>query len=154
MGTAYIMTSLLESVIKIGTGKRIQALNRPAAGKTGTTNNLFDAWFIGYTPRYTTGVWVGLDQEAPLGKDETGSKAAAPIWLEYMKKALEGKSVRSFTVPEGIVFARIDAQTGLLPNSNSQETIFECFKEGTVPTESSPKSDKDSDAEDFYKEGT
>ncbi len=153
MSTAYIMTSILESVIKIGTGKRVQALNRPAAGKTGTTNNLYDAWFVGYTPRYTTGVWVGLDQEAPLGKDETGAKAAAPIWLEYMKKALEGKPVRSFTVPEGIVFARIDAKTGLLPAANSQDTIFECFKEGTVPTESSPKPDKASDAEEFYKEG-
>ncbi|MFA5905751.1 MAG: penicillin-binding transpeptidase domain-containing protein, partial [Desulfobacula sp.] len=153
MGTAYIMTSILESVIKTGTGKRVQALNRPAAGKTGTTNNLYDAWFVGYTPRYTTGVWVGLDQEAPLGKDETGAKAAAPIWLEYMKKALEGKPVRSFTVPEGIVFARIDAKTGLLPTANSQETIFECFKEGTVPTESSSKTDKAAEAEDLYKEG-
>ncbi|OGR26193.1 MAG: penicillin-binding protein [Desulfobacterales bacterium RIFOXYA12_FULL_46_15] len=153
MDTAYIMTSILESVIKTGTGKKILALNRPAAGKTGTTNNLYDAWFVGYTPRYTTGVWVGLDQEAPLGKDETGSKAAAPIWLNYMKKALEGKPVRSFTVPEGIVFARIDAKTGLLPASNSQETIFECFKEGTVPTESSSKPDNASEIEDFYKEG-
>ena len=153
MGTAYIMTSMLESVVKIGTGKRVQALNRPVAGKTGTTNNLFDAWFIGYTPRYTTGVWVGLDQEAPLGKDETGAKAAAPIWLGYMKKALEGKPVRAFTIPEGIVFARIDAKTGLLPNSNSVETIFECFKEGTVPTESAPKVDKATDTEAFYKEG-
>ena len=153
MGTAYIMTSILESVVKTGTGKRVQALNRPAAGKTGTTNNLHDAWFIGYTPRYTTGVWVGLDQEAPLGKDETGAKAAAPIWLEYMQKALEGKPVRSFTVPEGIVFARIDAKTGLLPNKNSQETIFECFKEGTVPTASSPEPDTAIDTEELYKEG-
>lgn len=153
MGTAYIMTSLMESVIKIGTAKRIQALNRPAAGKTGTTNNLNDAWFIGYTPRYTTGVWVGYDQEASLGKGETGAKAAAPIWLEFMQKALEGKPVRSFTVPEGIVFARIDAKTGLLANENTKETIFECFKEGTVPAESSAKTDKESEAEDLYKEG-
>jgi len=114
MTTAYIMTNIMESVIKSGTGWRIKALKRPVAGKTGTTNNLFDAWFMGYTPKYTTGVWVGLDQEAPLGKGETGSRAASPIWLEFMKNALEGKPASTFNVPEGIVFAKIDAKTGLL----------------------------------------
>ena len=153
MSTAYIMTNIMESVVKSGTGWRIKALKRPVAGKTGTTNNLFDAWFLGYTPRYTTGVWVGLDQEAPLGKGETGSRAASPIWLDYMKNALEGKPARAFNVPEGIVFAKIDARTGLLPIESSEKTLFECFKEGTVPTEHTTKPDTASNTEDLFKQG-
>ena len=153
MNTAYIMTSIMESVIKSGTGRRIKALKRPVAGKTGTTNNLFDAWFLGYTPRYTTGVWVGLDQEAPLGKSETGSRAASPIWLDYMQNALKGKPARTFNVPEGIVFAKIDAKTGLLPIEESEKTIFECFKEGTLPTEYTQKPNAISGSEDLFKEG-
>jgi len=153
MTTAYIITNILESVIKSGTGWRVKALKRPAAGKTGTTNNLFDAWFLGYTPRYTTGVWVGLDQDVPLGKGETGSRAASPIWLEFMKNALEGKPARTFNVPEGIVFAKIDAKTGLLPIESSEKTIFECFKEGTLPTEHTPKPNTASTSEDLFKEG-
>lgn len=152
MGTAYIMTSIMESVVRSGTGRRVKALKRPVAGKTGTTNNLFDAWFLGYTPRYTTGVWVGLDQEAPLGKGETGSRAASPIWLDYMQNALKGKPARTFNVPEGIVFAKIDAETGLLPIDTSKNTIFECFKEGTVPTEFTPKPNAISESEDLFKE--
>ncbi len=153
MSTAYIMTNIMESVVKSGTGWRLKALKRPVAGKTGTTNNLFDAWFMGYTPRYTTGVWVGLDQEAPLGKGETGSRAASPIWLEFMKNTLEGKPARTFNVPEGIIFAKIDPKTGLLPIKESEKTIFECFKEGTVPTEHTPKPDTASDSEELFKQG-
>ncbi len=153
MTTAYIMTNIMESVVKSGTGRRVKALNRPVAGKTGTTNNLFDAWFLGYTPQYTTGVWVGLDQEAPLGKGETGSRAASPIWLEFMKNILEGKPVRTFNVPEGIIFAKIDAKTGLLPIEESKDTIFECFKEGTLPKEYTQKPNTASSSEDLFKEG-
>ena len=101
MSTAYIMTNMLESVVKSGTGWRIKALKRPVAGKTGTTNNLFDAWFLGYTPRYTTGVWVGLDQEAPLGKSETGSRAASPIWLDFMQNILKEN------LPEHLMFQKV-----------------------------------------------
>ncbi|WP_022664796.1 penicillin-binding protein 1A [Desulfospira joergensenii] len=153
MSSAYIMTSIMESVVKSGTGWRIRALKRPVAGKTGTTNNLFDAWFMGYTPRYTTGVWVGLDQEASLGEGETGSRAASPIWLDYMSQALEGKPARTFNVPEGIVFAKIDAETGLLPIEESEKTIFECFKEGTIPQEHTPKPNTVTGSEDLFKEG-
>ncbi|HUV51186.1 MAG TPA: PBP1A family penicillin-binding protein [Anaerolineae bacterium] len=149
--TAYIMTSLLESAVNNGTGRRVRALNRPAAGKTGTTNNLHDAWFVGYTPRYITGVWVGFDDENCLGKAETGSRAASPIWLGFMKKILKDKPVRIFNVPEGIVFSKIDAETGLLPAVESKKTIFECFKEGTVPTEYTKKSDSITEPEQFYK---
>ena len=149
--TAYIMTNLLESVVKQGTARRVMALNRPAAGKTGTTNNLHDAWFVGYTPRYTTGVWVGFDERSSLGKAETGSRAASPIWLSFMKKVLAGKSVKVFEVPEGVVFSKIDAKTGLLPIAESEKTIFECFKEGSVPTEYTKKPDSISEPEQFFK---
>nr|WP_321402612.1 PBP1A family penicillin-binding protein [uncultured Desulfobacter sp.] len=152
MGTAYLMTSLLESVVQDGTGQRVKALHRPAAGKTGTTNDLHDAWFMGFTPRYTTGVWVGLDQGAPIGKGETGSRTASPIWLDYMQHALEGKSVREFTVPEGIVSVKIDADTGLLPSAQSENTIFESFKEGTEPTEHTPSPDEVLSTEELFKE--
>jgi len=151
--TAYIMTSLLEGVVKRGTGRRVRALNRPAAGKTGTTNNLYDAWFVGYTPRLVTGVWVGFDEEASLGKSETGSRAASPIWLGYMKRVLADKAVRVFPVPEGVVFSKIDANTGLLPIPESKKVIFECFKEGTVPTEYTRKPDDISEPEAFFKTG-
>jgi penicillin-binding protein 1A len=149
--TAYIMTSLLEGVVKYGTGFRIKALKRPAAGKTGTTNNLFDAWFVGYTPEYITGVWVGLDEEAPMGKGETGSRAASPIWLGFMQRALEGKPVKVFQAPEGIVFAQIDADTGLLPVPESKNVVFECFKEGTVPTEYTKRPNEARETEDLFK---
>jgi penicillin-binding protein 1A len=149
--TAYIMTTLLEGVVKHGTGHRVRALNRPVAGKTGTTNNLFDAWFAGYTPRYTTGTWVGFDDESPLGKSETGSRAASPIWLGFMKKVLVGKPVRVFQVPEGVVFSKIDAKTGLLPIPESEKTIFESFKEGTVPTEYTKTPDTLTEPEEFFK---
>lgn len=149
--TAYIMTSLLESVIKHGTGRRVRALNRPAAGKTGTTNNLLDAWFVGYTPSYITGTWVGFDDANCLGMAETGARAASPIWLGFMKKILKDKHVRVFNVPEGVVFSKIDAETGLLPIPESKKTIFECFKEGTVPTEYTKKPDSITEPEQFYK---
>ncbi|WP_026259656.1 penicillin-binding protein 1A [Desulfobacter curvatus] len=152
MGTAYLMTSMLESVVQEGTGQRVKALNRPTAGKTGTTNDLHDAWFMGFTPRYTTGVWVGLDQGAPIGRGETGSRAASPIWLDYMQHALEGKSVREFTVPEGIISVKIDAETGLLPIAQSQNAIFEYFKEGTEPTQYTPSPDEVLSTEELFKE--
>jgi penicillin-binding protein 1A len=149
--TAYIMTNLMEGAVQNGTGFRVKALKRPVAGKTGTTNNLFDAWFIGFTPRYITGVWVGFDAERSLGESETGSRAASPIWLGFMKEILKDKPVKVFQVPEGVVFAKIDAETGLLPIPESKRTIFECFKEGTVPTEFTKKPDTVTEAEEFFK---
>ncbi len=133
--TAYIVTNLLQGVVKEGTGRKVRSLNRPVAGKTGTTNNLYDAWFLGYTPRYVTGVWVGFDNEKPLGKRETGARAAIPVWLSFMKGILTDKPVRVFPMPNGIVFAKIDTETGLLAIPESKKTIFECFKEGSAPTE-------------------
>jgi penicillin-binding protein 1A len=150
--TAYMMTSLLQSVITHGTGWRVKrGLKRPAAGKTGTTDNLHDAWFVGYTPRYITGVWVGFDEEASLGKGETGSRSASPIWLGFMKRVLEDKPVKAFQVPKEVVFAKIDAETGLLPNPESKNVVMECFKEGTVPTEYSKKKDIITDMDKIFK---
>jgi len=149
--TAYIMTSLLEGVVKEGTGRRVRALNRPVAGKTGTTNDLQDAWFVGYTPRIISGVWVGYDDGRTLGKRETGSRTASPIWLGFMDRVLKDYPVRMFQVPEGVVFAKIDAETGLLPIPESRKTLFECFKEGSVPTEYTKKPDTIMDTESFFK---
>ncbi|UCF93791.1 MAG: PBP1A family penicillin-binding protein [Desulfobacterales bacterium] len=149
--TAYLMTHLLEGVVKYGTAQRVKALNRPVAGKTGTTNNLFDAWFIGYTPDYVTGTWVGFDDEAPLGKFETGSRAASPIWLEFMQKILANEPVHAFPVPEGVVFTKIDADTGLLPIQESKNTVFVCFKEGTEPTGYTKKPGTITEQEEFFK---
>jgi len=151
--TAYIMTNLLQGVVKHGTGWRVRALKRPAAGKTGTTNNLNDAWFMGYTPRYVTGVWVGFDNSQSLGRGETGSRAASPIWLGFMQRVLKDKPVRVFQVPEGVVFAKIDANTGLLPVAQSKNTIFECFKEGTAPTEYTRKPGTFTEPDQFFKRG-
>jgi len=152
-GTAYIITHLLEEVVKEGTGWRVKALKRPVAGKTGTTNNLHDAWFVGYTPRYVTGTWVGYDHEQSLGSKETGSRAASPIWLDFMTNILKDKPIRVFPVPDNVVFAKIDAKTGLLPVKESEKIIFECFKEGTVPTEHTQRPDEIKDTEDFFKKG-
>jgi penicillin-binding protein 1A len=151
--TSYLITSMLESVVKEGTGKRIQALNRPVAGKTGTTNDMNDAWFVGYTPQYITGTWVGFDDEASLGKGETGASAAAPIWLNFMSRILEGEPVRVFQIPDDIIFARIDAETGLLPIPESKKTVFECFKEGTVPQKYTVGQNVKIEYDDFFKSG-
>lgn len=149
--TAYLMTSLLEGAVQNGTGRRVRALNRPVAGKTGTTNNLFDAWFAGYTPEYITGTWVGFDDVASLGKGETGARAASPIWLGYMQRVMANKPIRPFTIPPGIVFTKIDATTGLLPIAESQKTIFESFREGSAPTAYTRHPGAYQDAEEFYR---
>ncbi len=137
--TAYVMTDLLIAVIQEGTGWRIKRLQRPAAGKTGTTNNLVDAWFMGYTPELVAGVWVGNDDQKAMGNGETGSRAASPIWLYFMADVLDGREVKDFQVPEGVVFAKIDVKTGLLASSYSEETVFQAFKEGTEPKDYTPQ---------------
>jgi penicillin-binding protein 1A len=147
--TAYVMTHLLQEVVKYGTGWRARAMNRPTAGKTGTTNNLQDAWYIGFTPSYVTGVWVGFDDDRTLGKYETGSRAASPIWVDFTKRILEKRPTRVFAVPETVVFAKIDAKTGLLAKPGDEKAIFEAFKEGTAPTKTSE--DTTPAIDDFFK---
>lgn len=136
--TAYVMTDLLKAVVQNGTGWRIKALKRPAAGKTGTTNNLWDAWFMGYTPELVTGVWVGYDDRKAMGKGETGSRAASPIWLYFMSEALAGRPAMDFEAPDGVVFAKIDAKTGFLASEHSKKTVFQAFQEGGQPKKYSP----------------
>jgi penicillin-binding protein 1A len=148
--TAFIMTHLLQEVVKYGTGWRARALGRPAAGKTGTTNKLQDAWFVGYTPSYVTGVWVGFDDDRTLGKYETGSRAASPIWVDFTQQILKGKPVRTFTVPENVVFAKIDPETGLLAKPGDKNPVFEAFKKGTAPSQTSEETAPPA-VEDFFK---
>jgi penicillin-binding protein 1A len=136
--TSYLITSLMQSVIQEGTGQKAQALGRPAAGKTGTTNDTRDAWFIGFTPqRLVAGAWIGYDIEKPLGTHETGAVAALPIWLEFMKEAVAGEPIENFLVPEGIVFVKVDAANGEpfgpAHPPKSVKVLSECFKEGTAP---------------------
>ena len=135
---AYITSHLLQEVVQHGTGWRVRDLGRPVAGKTGTTNDLNDAWFIGFTPSLVTGTWVGFDNLQPLGKHETGSRTASPIFLYFMENTLKGKPVEFFSPPEGVVFAKIDPKTGLLAQPGSKKSIFACFLEGTAPTEYTP----------------
>ncbi len=137
--TAYIMTSMLQTVIERGTGMRARALGRPAAGKTGTTNSLNDAWFIGYVPGLAAGSWVGYDEEKPLGRHETGSRAALPIWLKFMQTVTADKPVENFQVPDGVEFARIDPKTGLLATPSTPDPVFEVFKSGTTPKAAATK---------------
>jgi penicillin-binding protein 1A len=132
---AYSMTFLLRQVVERGTGWRVRVLGRPVAGKTGTTDNYNDAWFIGYLPGIVTGVWVGRDDAQSLGKGEVGGKSAAPIWLKFMNSALEGKPVQDFPVPEGIYFEKIDPLTGKPAGILSEKTIWVPFIEGIVPGE-------------------
>ncbi|RME17370.1 MAG: PBP1A family penicillin-binding protein [Bdellovibrio sp.] len=152
--TAYIATSMLKGVIegRHGTSRAARALGRPAAGKTGTTNGYFDAWFMGYTPQIVTGVWVGFDDERSLGRGEVGGRAALPIWLEYMKKAHKGLPVKDFPVVDGIVFANIDNETGKLASANSKEVVRQAFLEGTEPKEISGQAPTSDDDKDFFKE--
>ena len=110
--TAYLMTDILQGVVRQGTGRAARALGRPCAGKTGTTNDFGDAWFMGYTPSVITGVWVGYDDHSTLGKGEEGARAACPIWTDFMKQYLEDKPVETFTIPEGIVFAKMKRGRG------------------------------------------
>lgn len=133
---SFIMNSILRDVVLHGTGVRARSLGRnDLAGKTGTTNDQFDAWFNGFNHQYVTTVWVGHDSMQPLGIGEEGSHAALPIWVDFMKVALEGVPEKPFIQPEGIVSIRIDAQTGLLASASSSDVLFEFFRSENVPTE-------------------
>jgi len=145
--TAYVVTDLLKSVITDpnGTGGRAANLGREVAGKTGTSNGYYDAWFIGYTPNIATGVWVGFDKEKTIGKGEVGGKSALPIWLDYMKDAHSNLPVMSFQAPEKVKIVKIDAESGKLPNSASKRVISQAFIDGTEPTAAASRSEETTD---------
>jgi membrane carboxypeptidase/penicillin-binding protein len=109
---AYVLTSLLTSVVQSGTATAAKRLARPIAGKTGTSNDARDTWFVGYTPELVAGVWVGYDDRRPLGRRESGAKSALPVWIELMGTALRGKPVVDFPVPSGVMVTRIDPDAG------------------------------------------
>jgi penicillin-binding protein 1A len=135
---AFMTSYVMQDVVESGTGQRVKRLGRPVAGKTGTTNDTRDAWFMGFTPSLVAGVWVGFDQERPLGKHEVGGRAAAPIWLYFAEKALQGTPAEVFPVPEGIVFVKVDPKTGVPVTSSRKDAIFQCFLEGTTPENATP----------------
>ncbi|MGE5172950.1 MAG: penicillin-binding protein 1A [Betaproteobacteria bacterium] len=131
--TAYLITHLLQGVIERGTGWKARELGRPAAGKTGTTNDYRDAWFIGYTPGLIAGAWVGYDDQESIGQKETGARAALPIWLDFMKKAHAERPAEDFPAPDGVIFKQVDPRTGLLSTENCRLSIREAFLPGTEP---------------------
>lgn len=130
--TAYQMTTMLRGVVERGTGRRAR-LDRPAAGKTGTTNDQRDAWFVGFTPEIVAGVWVGYDRDKTLGNKETGGRVAAPIWRDFMKQALAGAPVRDFPVPAEVILVPVDAHTGARTRLGEKGSILEAFRRGTEP---------------------
>jgi len=146
---AFMTSYVMQDVVESGTGRRVKSIGRPVAGKTGTTNDIRDAWFIGFTPSLITGVWIGFDQEKSLGKHEVGGRAAAPVWLYFMEKALQGTPVEAFPVPEGIVFVKVDHKTGVATQGAGPGTIYECFLDNALPSEK--EGDVTEEKEDLFR---
>ena len=133
--TAYQITSMMEGVVERGTGKKVQLVGKPVAGKTGTSNEEKDAWFIGYTPDLTVGVYVGYDNPRPMGKGRTGGELAAPIVADFMRLALRDKPATPFRVPRAIELMPINAKTGRRAIFGQEGVILEAFKPGDEPPE-------------------
>ncbi len=130
---AYLATNLMQSVVEDGTAQAVKVLGRPVAGKTGTTNEARNAWFVGFTPNLVAGVWVGFDSNDPLGPQETGGRAAIPVWLSFMQSALESLPATDFVPPPDVTFARVDSDLGLLAAETT--SAIEPFLAGTEPKE-------------------
>jgi penicillin-binding protein 1A len=131
-GSTYQLVTMMEGVVQRGTGTAVKAVGKPLAGKTGTTNDFRDAWFVGFSPDLAAGVYVGYDDPDSLGKDETGGHVAAPIFRDFMKEALKNTPAVDFRIPPGLRLYRVSAATGL-PVSGSEPAIFEAYKPGTEP---------------------
>lgn len=136
--TAYQMVSMLEGVVLRGTAGRLAALRRPIAGKTGTTNDAFDAWFVGFSPDLVVATYVGFDRPRTLGPGEQGGSAAAPIFQNFMERALKGVPAVPFRVPPGLRLVRVDRATGALAGPGDSNSLMEAFKPGTEPTVDGP----------------
>lgn len=133
--TAYLTTNLLTAVITEGTGFSAKEIGYPLGGKTGTTNNYYDAWFIGFSPHVLTGVWVGVDLSEPIFRQATGASAALPIWKDYMQKIVRDYEPDPFPVPDGITFALICRSSGKLATSHCERHVNEAYRLGTAPME-------------------
>ncbi len=131
--TAYQVVSMLEGVVQRGTGYRVRKVGKPLAGKTGTTNDEKDAWFIGFSPDLAAGVFVGFDNPKPMGRGETGGSVASPIFRDFMMMALKDKPAVPFRIPPGIKLVRINRKTGLRAAAGDKDTILEAFKPDTEP---------------------
>ena len=138
---AYLITSLLGSVVSSGTGKRAMEIGYPVVGKTGTTNDAKDAWFVGYSTDLVAAVWIGFDDTLPLGVGDTesGTRTALPAFVDFMTKAHTGRPHTDFPRPAGVVTAQIDPDTGLLPRPGQTNTVSEEFLDGTVPVQLAPE---------------
>jgi penicillin-binding protein 1A len=134
--TAYQMTSMLEGVVLRGTGTALKEVGKPIAGKTGTTNDYKDAWFVGFSPDLAVGVYLGYDQPRSMGKSATGGGVAAPVVKDFMKLALADEPATPFRVPPGIKLVRINPVTGMRAGPGEQRVILEAFKPGTAPPDS------------------
>lgn len=135
--SAYQMVSMLEGVVQRGSGRRVNAVGKPLAGKTGTTNESRDTWFMGFSPDLVAGVFVGFDTPKPLGKREAGSSVAAPIFRDFMAEALADQPATPFRIPNGIRMIRVNARTGQDAQAGDRNVIWEAFKEGTSPSQKS-----------------
>ncbi len=133
-GSAYQIVSMLEGVVQRGTGRRIRAVGKPLAGKTGTTNDAVDTWFIGFSPDLAVGVFVGFDEPRGLGPNESGSTVAAPIFRDFMAQALHNQPAIPFRTPPDIRLVRVNAASGRPAHGGEANVILEAFKPGTVPT--------------------
>ena len=132
---AWLMYSLMRDVIRRGTGRKARVLERAdLAGKTGTTNDQYDAWFSGFNPEIVATAWIGFDEFRPLGRRETGARAALPMWIAYMKEALAGTRETDRAPPDGIVTVRINPATGELASPSNEEAVFESFRNERAPT--------------------
>lgn len=132
--TAYQIVSMSEGVVQRGTATVVNELGFPLGGKTGTTNDYKDAWFIGFSPDLVVGVWAGFDTPRDMGEGETGGRISAPIFRDFMREALRDTSPTPFRIPAGVRLVRVDYTTGLLPNAASTQTILEAFRPDTEPT--------------------
>lgn len=133
--TAYQITSMMEGVVQNGTAPKVKELGRPVAGKTGTTNDEKDAWFMGYTPDLVAGIYIGYDTPRPMGKGNTGGGLASPIFTEFMTRALDGKPLVDFRVPPGMSLISVSRKTGMQVNGTGEGTVLEAFKPGTGPAD-------------------
>jgi penicillin-binding protein 1A len=127
---------MMRNVVQGGTGTPAQKLGVPVAGKTGTTNDSFDAWFMGFTTEIMTGAWVGYDDYVlPMGRYEQGGRAALPQWLSYMREAIKGRKTPEFSPPSGIVFVLIDPKSGMRAKPGTPGAVMEAYREGLEPKE-------------------